>query len=798
MPLARTSLLVTLLASLSLSVFPVSFSAHHKRLIERIEAGNPSSAIVILEGIEALDEGQVFAANHYSYLAGRLSEETGDSGLAAGRYLKAAEPGSALEAYALWRLSKLMRRAGNLPAERLFLLDALSLGTESAASAAAGERLARSWFESGNHDSAVGAVRNRRNGLDAEPSRQDLVLIGKAARLSGDTETTSASFSRVLENTPDPSQPDDLALAAVEGLDLLSVGDEDFGRRVPELSETDHFRRARVYQHNRRFRLARLHFQTIVERFGESPDAAESAFQIARGFAQERDYNRAIEWFERVLEQFPESEQAKQALYQTGNAYAYLGKPKESIARFERFIKQNPDSERVADAYLNLIDVHRDSGEPVLAVQRADEMLARFPGGEQAAAAFFARARVHISHNDWPSALSDLGRLDSTGHGTGIETEMGFLKGYVLEKLDRRAEAIEAYLSIPHGFRSFYGSEATGRLSSISKSADGALKTKIASLSAARDDSPEEEKRAAEAAFRLAAGEEEQKSALARLKAAYSRIDEYRLPEVMEIPRKGRETVRQTAKKYERPGHGELADELLFLGLFDEGAVELELHLSKDGSAEDAEETLAELYRRAGQATRSVALAEARWRKMPRDNLAEAIPESELRLLYPVVFKSAVLMYSNAENLDPRFVLSIMRQESRFEPEVKSVAAARGLMQFIPSTALKIAGELGIEDFTQDDLYNPPGAIRIGSRYLANLFRDFPDQAAAVAASYNAGEDRMIRWFRRAGSAETVRYVPEIRFTQTRDYVAKVMNNYRTYRFLYDENLEPHSLPASR
>ncbi|QQS41335.1 MAG: transglycosylase SLT domain-containing protein [Acidobacteriota bacterium] len=790
MPHTRTPLLVLLLASLFAPAFSVSIADHHKDLVSRIEAGNHRSAIEVLEVIEAQDQGQIFSANNYPYLAGRLFERMGDAGTAARRYLDAADEGSALEVYALWRLSKLMRRSGNLPAERLFLLDALSLSTESAPSYASGERLARSWFESGNHDLAIHSVRNRWHGSESDPSREDLVLIGKAARLSGDARTASESFKRVLKTTPDPAQPDDLALAAVEGLDLLAVDEEEFGSRVLDLATEEHFERANVFQHNRRFRLARLHFRALVERFPGDPRAPESAYQIGRGFAQERDYQHAIEWFERVLEQFPESEQADQALYQAANAYAALGKPKESVTRFRRFIEQNTDSQRTADAYLNLIDIHRDNADSVLALKTADEMVARFPSGEEKAAALFARARTHIAQEDWNSALTDLKTLESMGFGTDVAGEEDFLKGYVLEKLGRRPEAAEAYLGIRYGFRSFYGSLATERLRSISKVSDKGLKARLASFAVPKDGSPESLVEAAEAAFQLASDEESLGPALNRLKEAYSRIDEFEAPEAPQVKIPGRKEIRQRPAAIGSPGHEDLADELLFLGLYDEGSVEYELHLLDDGSADEEAETLAELYRRGGLVTRSVALAESRWREMPANFVAEAMPEGELRLLYPVPFKHEVLKYSRAEGIDPSFVLSIMRQESRFDPGVKSSAAARGLMQFIPSTGSKMAEEIGIRDFTQDDLYDPAGAVRIGSRYLAKLFRDFPNQPAAVAASYNAGEDRMVRWYSRAGSSEPARYIPEIRFSQTRDYVAKVMNNYRIYRMLYDENLE--------
>jgi soluble lytic murein transglycosylase len=130
-----------------------------------------------------------------------------------------------------------------------------------------------------------------------------------------------------------------------------------------------------------------------------------------------------------------------------------------------------------------------------------------------------------------------------------------------------------------------------------------------------------------------------------------------------------------------------------------------------------------------------------------------------------------------------------MRQESRYRADVKSSAAARGLMQFIPSTAEQIAAQLNLADFTQEDLYDAPTAVLFGSQYLSNIFREFPQQPQAVAAAYNGGEANMTRWLVRARSTDPDRYVSEIQFSQSKDYVFKVLANYRIYQLLYDEQL---------
>ncbi|HEX9961605.1 MAG TPA: lytic transglycosylase domain-containing protein, partial [Pyrinomonadaceae bacterium] len=204
----------------------------------------------------------------------------------------------------------------------------------------------------------------------------------------------------------------------------------------------------------------------------------------------------------------------------------------------------------------------------------------------------------------------------------------------------------------------------------------------------------------------------------------------------------------------------------------------------------DTAYTLAVFYKRGDMANRAIAYVEPLWRNVPADYQIELIPREQIELLYPAPYREALLQYAPERNLDPRFALSIMRQESRYRADVKSYAAARGLMQFISDTANRIAVELGRKNFRQDELYNPPVAVLFGSQYLENLFRMFPNQPQAVAASYNGGETNMQRWLARAKSDQPDRYVPEILFSQSKDYVYRVMANYRVYQLIYDEKLK--------
>ena len=172
---------------------------------------------------------------------------------------------------------------------------------------------------------------------------------------------------------------------------------------------------------------------------------------------------------------------------------------------------------------------------------------------------------------------------------------------------------------------------------------------------------------------------------------------------------------------------------------------------STAGSApSDQDYTIALLSLRAGIPNRAVRFAEQLWRSMPPDFAIELAPRELVDLLYPAAYRESLLKHAATRNVDPRFVLAIARQESRFQADAKSVAAARGMMQFIASTADQIATQLNLQNFNQDDLYSPDTAILFGSQYLANLFKQFPDQPQAVAGSYNGGADNLARWIARS------------------------------------------------
>lgn len=156
---------------------------------------------------------------------------------------------------------------------------------------------------------------------------------------------------------------------------------------------------------------------------------------------------------------------------------------------------------------------------------------------------------------------------------------------------------------------------------------------------------------------------------------------------------------------------------------------------------------------------------------------------------YPAPYRQVILSTARARKLDPRFILALIKQESVFKPLAKSPAGARGLLQLTMDAAQKYASNAGMKPVQESQLYQPETSIRLGSEYLMELSSMFPNLLEAVAASYNGGEDNVARWVRRAKQKDPGVFTSEVGFDETKDYVKKVMNNYRVYKQLYTAEL---------
>lgn len=153
---------------------------------------------------------------------------------------------------------------------------------------------------------------------------------------------------------------------------------------------------------------------------------------------------------------------------------------------------------------------------------------------------------------------------------------------------------------------------------------------------------------------------------------------------------------------------------------------------------------------------------------------------------FGIYYRDLILSAADAEQLNPLFLLSVIRQESLFEPFARSSASARGLLQIMPATGQELATQLNWPPgYTDRDLSRPIVSIRFGARYLARQRDYFDGDLVAALAAYNGGPGNTLQWVELAkGDPDLLLEV--IRADETRRYIMNIFENFNIYRLIYE------------
>ena len=159
--------------------------------------------------------------------------------------------------------------------------------------------------------------------------------------------------------------------------------------------------------------------------------------------------------------------------------------------------------------------------------------------------------------------------------------------------------------------------------------------------------------------------------------------------------------------------------------------------------------------------------------------------EIDLSLRYPMPFAKEIGQAASAAGLEPAFVFGLIRQETRFMPQLRSSAGASGLMQVMPATGRWVARKIGLEGYRNEQLADPLINLQLGTSYLRLVLDDLSGSQAMAAAAYNAGPGRPRRW-REGPVIDAAIWAENIPFNETRDYVKKVLSNTTVYSAMID------------
>ena len=204
------------------------------------------------------------------------------------------------------------------------------------------------------------------------------------------------------------------------------------------------------------------------------------------------------------------------------------------------------------------------------------------------------------------------------------------------------------------------------------------------------------------------------------------------------------------------------------IGLKNEAAAELLLLSRKNAAPVDLVSISAYLERLGNYKTAVTLLS-----KVPYN-------EEFHELYYPQAFWPEVKEASEATSLDPYLILSVIREESRYEPEARSISGAVGLMQLMPQTARRYGKDLKAHLKNSPELFDARTNIMLGSYYLKQLINKLGTIPLALA-SYNGGEDAVKEWLKNGKYRTVDEFIEDIPFNETRNYVKKVLTTYFEY-----------------
>ncbi len=477
---------------------------------------------------------------------------------------------------------------------------------------------------------------------------------------------------------------------------------------------------ADTYMAHRQFEDAHSLYQDLV---GTQAFAARARYQLARIQFLREDYRGAIQSFERIAKDFPGTGWEKDSDYQIASCYWRMGEFGDSEKAYLGYIAKYGRLGQEEGAVRNLVDVYRAMGNNQKALALIDRMTARRTSVATRQVLLFSKAKILFLQQRYAAAVQifrDLARarLRPAPGGTTREEARYFEALSLSEAGDPRA-AETIWRGLARDTYGYYGRKSAEKLAG-SLPAD-----RVAVCQPPRDPAMD------------------------------------KVSQSLKIMRRPLLTLSEGSPSVNDP-----VAELAFLQLWDEASLWLETAQRRPDP-----KAAAELAYAAGRYHRSIVYAG----RLPKSDEASA-------MLYPAGFRQTICEAAREQTVDPLWLHAIIWQESKYNPNARSGASARGLMQFIPETAQAVGRALGMNELPLNRLYDPGVNIRMGAYYWASLVKQLRAPEMALAA-YNGGIDNVGRWRAKWPGGDEF-FVADIGFTETKRYVMEVFRARAAYQAL--------------
>lgn len=678
----------------------------------------------------------------WSYLAGRLYLAAGEASDAAAAFETAAAdagPGCPLRPYARLREAQALVRSGRA-SEAIEALDAV--GDELAAQDEAQLTRADALVAEGNRRAAVAIWRSQLaaapHGLRWVDSSMQLaraLLDGFDGASASNAREALDRATRVVVEAP--SVADKVEAPAVRDRAAAALG----LRAAPKLTLEERAREARAWLDASQSKRARELADGVLREIAPAdPEHAAVACRAATLRAQSTPRGRAEElaqsWgvaIARCRDGDDDDAQAM-ALYQGGKSSALAKRFDEALARFAAVEKRFPKSRLADDARFRSALVIDDQGDRARSLAMLSSIADAYPDGDMGRDALFRVALADLEAGDLAGARAILDRL----------------------------------LSSPPEAWSF---GAAGRAEYF--------RARVAQLAGETDD----------ARARYAAIVARRPLSYPML-LAFSRLKEMSEPLALATLKDA--TMREPGGPFLSRPHPELQSPAFerFVQLLEVGEIDVaRREAAAAGFTSEAIDSevlwvVGWLFERAGAPEIGHAFARARLA-----DYRSHWPSGRWRFAWEVAFPrpwaEIVARESAASGIPAPLAWAVMREESAFDPDARSVANAVGLMQLMGPTAQKVAQGTAI-GWDEDALRRPEVSIALGARLLSSLGASFPGRPDLAVAAYNGGPVAVRRWLAERGGDDVDVFVERIPFDETRNYVKRVLASEASYAYLFD------------
>ncbi|MEN9234269.1 MAG: transglycosylase SLT domain-containing protein [Gloeomargarita sp. DG02_1_bins_92] len=453
-----------------------------------------------------------------------------------------------------------------------------------------------------------------------------------------------------------------------------------------------------------------------------APLTAEHLYRVARGHQLGGRIREAIGYYQDVLQQYSETPQGLLALHQL----SVLAPPPQRDQYFQQL--QQRDPERSARVLWERLPLWQQAGQTQRVSQVRTELLSRYAQTQAAGQLRWELAQAEQQRGNLRQAMYYAeGILEHSPHSP-LAPQAGFWLGEWARQLGQNDRAQAAYTQVVKQYPdSYYAWRAAVRLGWPVGDFQGVLQ--------------------------MQPPVQTQRATLPLLSGSPTLQELYRLGEY-------RDAWEQWQLEFTERQQPSLADQLT------DGLLRLGVGERLDGLF-----MLTTLERRVQTETEQQQYTQIRQEP------------AYWQALYPLAFWPTVPAAAQRYGLNPLLVTALIRQESRFEPQITSSAGAVGLMQVLPETGDWIAGQLQRPPF---QLTQPADNLQAGTWFLQYTNGLYDQNALLAVASYNAGPGNVDAWLKRFGRGDWDGFVERIPFPETQDYVRQVFGNYWNYLRLYN------------